>query len=197
MKHDLAWNSGKPYGQNVPTTQYFMTHAARHCFTPNRVSSHLTSFVQGKAPELKQWHAVWAKRALYGKTASKMCPLRLAMRTFCFNSRTVSTQELCFVYIFYCNWKKRTFFRPINHWNFTFIFLIHFFSLSASESSKLHLMSIIWLSRRIDYFNNKKKYKLFRKKFKKSEAVQEWRHFWMVPYSNERNEFFFIKSIFL
>ena len=30
----------------VPTTQYVMTHAARHCFTPNRDSSHLTSFVR-------------------------------------------------------------------------------------------------------------------------------------------------------
>ena len=29
----------------VSTTQYFMTHAARHCFTPNRVSSHLTSLI--------------------------------------------------------------------------------------------------------------------------------------------------------
>ena len=29
----------------VPTTQYFMTHPARHCFTPNRVSSHFTCFV--------------------------------------------------------------------------------------------------------------------------------------------------------
>ena len=29
----------------VPTSQYFMTHAARHCFTPNAVSSRLTSFV--------------------------------------------------------------------------------------------------------------------------------------------------------
>ena len=29
----------------VPTTQYFTTHSARHCFTPNRVSSHITSFV--------------------------------------------------------------------------------------------------------------------------------------------------------
>ena len=30
----------------VPTTQYFMTHTARHCFTPNTVSSHLPSFVR-------------------------------------------------------------------------------------------------------------------------------------------------------
>ena len=29
----------------IPTTQYFMTHAARHCFTPNTVSSHFPSFV--------------------------------------------------------------------------------------------------------------------------------------------------------
>ena len=29
----------------APTTQYFMTHAARHCFMPNAVSPHLPSFV--------------------------------------------------------------------------------------------------------------------------------------------------------
>ena len=29
----------------IPTTQCFMTHAARHCFTPNALSSHLTSFL--------------------------------------------------------------------------------------------------------------------------------------------------------
>ena len=28
----------------LPTTQYCMTHAAHHCFTPNRVSSHFFSF---------------------------------------------------------------------------------------------------------------------------------------------------------
>ena len=30
----------------APTSQYFMTHTARHCFTPNAVSSRLTSFVR-------------------------------------------------------------------------------------------------------------------------------------------------------
>ena len=29
-----------------PTTQYFLAHAARHCFTPNAVSSHFPSFVR-------------------------------------------------------------------------------------------------------------------------------------------------------
>ena len=37
--------------------------------------------IQSKAPESKQWQAVRAKRAWNRKTASKICPLRLAMRT--------------------------------------------------------------------------------------------------------------------
>ena len=51
--------------------------------------------MQGKVPELKQWQAAWAKGALYKKTASRICRLRLAMRTplfqlgYRFNSGTV------------------------------------------------------------------------------------------------------------
>ena len=47
----------------VSTTQSFMTHAACHCFTPNAVSSHLTSFVRDivwvwNSPGLSTWYSV-------------------------------------------------------------------------------------------------------------------------------------------
>ena len=54
----LRWNSFVKQWQAVcataPTTQCFMTRTARHCFTPNAVSSHFLSFAQKKRGEMKQ-----------------------------------------------------------------------------------------------------------------------------------------------
>ena len=51
----------------------------------------------GTVPGLKKWQAAWRKMRTVRNPASKICPLRLAMGTPCFNSGTVSTRGLCFV----------------------------------------------------------------------------------------------------
>ena len=52
---EVKWNSvwreqWQAIGAIAPITQYSMTHAGRHCFMPNAVSSHLPSF----EPKLKR-----------------------------------------------------------------------------------------------------------------------------------------------
>ena len=46
MKQCLGVKQWQAICAIASTTQYFMSHTARHCFTPNAVSSHLPSFVQ-------------------------------------------------------------------------------------------------------------------------------------------------------
>ena len=71
------------------------TVSSRTVLTPP-TALHRDKYVQGKVPELKQWQATWAKSAVDRKTASRICPLRLAMGTplfqfsYHFNSGTLS-----------------------------------------------------------------------------------------------------------
>ena len=46
--------------------------------------------IQSKALELKQWQAAWGKTRIEQKTASKICPLRLAMETPGFDDLAVT-----------------------------------------------------------------------------------------------------------
>ena len=51
-----------------------------------QIHFHYFPCTQSKVRELKQWQAAWAKHSSNRKTASKICSLRLAMGTPCFNS---------------------------------------------------------------------------------------------------------------
>ena len=50
-------------------------------------------------PELKQWQAAWAKRISKRKSQAEFAPSDSPWERPCFNSDTVSTWELCLVYV--------------------------------------------------------------------------------------------------